>query len=137
MIPPTTDTGQGGSGRPRPTDSELEILHVLWGQGPSTVRQVFEVLGARREVGYTTLLKQLQIMFEKGLTSREESGRSHIYRATLGPEDFVGDVMGRFFGGSVRELMLHALSSSPPDEKELQEMERLIAEHRERGRNGS
>ena len=71
---------------PRPTDAELEILNVLWRRGPSTVREVQEVLSAQREVGYTTALKLLQIMFEKGLVRRDESSRTHVYEAGVAQE---------------------------------------------------
>ena len=115
-----------------PTDAELEILRVLWERGPSTVREVQEVLGAQREVGYTTALKLLQIMFEKGLVRRDESARTHVYEAGVARDRtqnaLVGDLVDRAFGGSASALVLGALSSKPASKEELAEIRRLLDE---------
>ena len=115
-----------------PTDAELEILRVLWERGPSTVRAVQEVLSAQREVGYTTALKLLQIMFEKGLVRRDESARTHVYEAGVAQDltqnALVGDLVDRAFGGSASALVLGALSSKPASKEELAEIRRLLDE---------
>jgi len=117
--------------RARPTDAELAILQVLWDRGPSTVRQVFEALADARETGYTTTLKLMQIMAEKGLVSRDESARTHIYeaRATrdLTQRRLVSDLLDRAFGGSAATLVMQALSAHPTSAEELRDIERLIA----------
>lgn len=114
----------------RPTNGELPILRVLWESGPSTVRQVLERL-PDRETGYTTVLKLLQIMAEKGLVARTESGRSHVYRARVTEEEtlrqLVGDLVERAFGGSAMKLVLHALSTRPASREELEQVQELIA----------
>jgi predicted transcriptional regulator len=114
----------------RPTDSETEILAVLWEQGPSTVRQVHDVVGDRRGVGYTTVLKLLQIMTEKGLVERESAGRSHVYRAAAPQEqtqaELVDDLVDRAFGGSASALVMRALGSRPASPAELAEIRRLL-----------
>src|SRR5438067_10876747 len=106
--------------RRKPTDAELAILRVLWGRGPSTVREVAEVMG--RESGYTTVLKLLQIMTEKGLVRRDESARTHVYTAACSQDhterQLVTDLMNRVFGGSAAKLVLQALAAtrtSPED----------------------
>ncbi len=113
-----------------PTDAELEILRVLWSRGPSTVREVQEVLGAQREVGYTTALKLLQIMHEKGLVGRDETMRTHVYEAAVEQEQtqnaLVGDLVDRAFGGSASALVLGALSANPASREELAEIRRLL-----------
>src|SRR5687767_5115450 len=113
-----------------PTDAELEILRVLWARGPSTVREVQEVLGEQREVGYTTALKLLQIMHEKGLVLRDESARTHVYEAAVAQERtqnaLVGDLVDRAFGGSASALVLGALSAKPATREELAEIRRLL-----------
>jgi len=100
---------------PRPTDAELSILRVLWQLGPSTVRQVHEVLMRDRPTAYTTALKLMQIMTEKGLVRRDESDRSHIYHPRLSQEQtqrqLIRDLMDRAFGGSSSKLVLQALAS--------------------------
>ena len=115
-----------------PTDGELEILQVLWERGPSTVREVQEVLSAQREVGYTTALKLLQIMYEKGLVRRDESARTHVYEAGVAQDRtqnaLVGDLVDRAFGGSASALVLGALSSKPASKEELAEIRRLLDE---------
>jgi predicted transcriptional regulator len=115
---------------PRPTDAELAILRVLWSRGPSTVREVQEALSQERSAGYTTVLKFLQIMHEKGLVSRNESARSHVYEAAYSQEQtqgqLVGDLLDRAFGGSARQLVLHALSAKQVSSQELAEIRRLL-----------
>src|SRR5215471_17792606 len=92
----------------KPTDAELAILRVIWRRGPSTVRQVHEVLSQDREIGYTTVLKLMQIMTEKGLVERDESERTHVYQAMLTQEEtqqqLVGDLLDKAFGGSASQL---------------------------------
>src|SRR5262245_4249029 len=94
----------------RPTDAELEILQVLWRLGSSTVRQVYDVLAEKRELAYTTVLKMLQIMHEKGLVVRDETDRSHTYAAARPQADvqkaLVSDLVERAFGGSAEKLFL-------------------------------
>jgi BlaI family penicillinase repressor len=119
---------------PRPTDAELAILHVLWDRGPSTVRQVFEALADARETGYTTTLKLMQIMSEKGLVRRDESARTHVYDAAVSrdktQQHLVRDLLDRAFGGSAATLVMQALSSHPTSAEERREIERLIAEYK-------
>lgn len=116
----------------RPTDAELAILRVLWRQGESTVRQVFEALSQEREVGYTTVLKVMQIMTEKGLVERDESERTHVYQARLTQEQtqqqLVGDLLDKAFGGSASQLVLQALSAKPASAKELKRIRQLLDE---------
>ena len=117
---------------PRPTDAELAILRVLWRRGPSTVRQVHEELNLISPAGYTTALKMLQIMTEKGLVSRDESERSHVYEAALPEEEtqkqLVSDLLERAFGGSARQLVLHALSVKRTSRRELAQIRELLDE---------
>jgi predicted transcriptional regulator len=115
---------------PRPTDAELAILRVLWDRGPSTVRQVHEVLGRERPAAYTTALKLLQIMTEKGLVERDERDRTHVYRARLSEEQtqrqLVRDLADRAFGGSATKLVMQALASRRASADELREIRRAI-----------
>jgi predicted transcriptional regulator len=117
---------------PRPTDAELAILRVLWARGPSTVRQVLDTLAEERVTGYTTVLKLLQIMTEKGLVARDESDRTHVYEARYGEADtqrqLVDDLLDRAFGGSAMQLVMSALSSRKTSRTELAEIRRLIEE---------
>jgi BlaI family penicillinase repressor len=119
----------------RPTEAELEILRVLWERGPSTVRQVHEVLVAARDTGYTTTLKLMQIMADKALVTRDESTRTHVYTARVSQEttqrQLVNDLVDRAFGGSAAELVLRALSSHKTSDEELQEIRRLIDDARQ------
>jgi BlaI family transcriptional regulator, penicillinase repressor len=112
----------------KPTDAELGILRVLWARGPSTVRQVAEVMG--REAGYTTLLKLLQIMTEKRLVRRDESTRTHVYEAAYTEDQtqkqLITDLLDRVFDGSAAKLVLQALSSSKTSQEELAEIKKLI-----------
>lgn len=115
---------------PRPTDSELEILHVLWGQGPSTVRQIQEELQKTRPTGYTTVLKLLQIMLQKGLVTRDEAQRSHIYAPAFSEEQTLGNLvrglMDRAFGGSARQLVLQALATQKASPEELARVKQVL-----------
>jgi BlaI family transcriptional regulator, penicillinase repressor len=115
---------------PRPTDAELAILRILWRRGPSTVRQVHEDLERRSLTGYTTVLKLLQIMTEKGLVERDESERAHIYVAKLPEEQtlgqLVGDLLDRAFEGSSSRLVMRALESRPATREELSEIRRML-----------
>jgi predicted transcriptional regulator len=117
----------------RPTDAELAILQVLWDRGPSTVRQVHGALAAR-ETGYTTTLKLMQIMAEKGLVRRDESQRTHIYTARLGRDEtqrqLIADLLDRAFGGSASALVMQALKAHPATSEEMAEIRRLIREYR-------
>ena len=120
---------------PRPTESELGILRVLWDKGPATVRQVNDVLSRSRDTGYTTTLKLMQIMAEKGLVTRDESTRTHVYEARLGRDEtqrqLVTDLVDRAFGGSAAQLVLRAISAHSTTPAELQEIQQLLAEYRE------
>ncbi len=116
--------------KPLPTDAELAILTVLWRRGPSTVRDVFESLRDDAGTGYTTVLKLLQIMMAKGLVKRDESQRSHVYRAAASEEQtqkrLVGDLLDRAFGGSAQALVMRALSVKPASDDELAAIRALL-----------
>lgn len=118
------------SPRPRPTDAEIAILRVLWEHGPSTVRQVRQVLGRRRRTGYTTVLKLLQIMLNKGLVHRDTARRSHVYRARVSEaatqRQLVGDLVDRAFGGARTKLIMQALADRRATAAELAEIRRLL-----------
>ena len=117
---------------PRPTDAELEILGVLWQRGPSTVRQVQQGHGRSRTIGYTTVLKLLQIMTDKGLVVRDESQRSHVYQARFKRDrtqrQLLGNLLEKAFGGSAEKLVLQALSMKKVPPEELAEIRRLLDE---------
>jgi predicted transcriptional regulator len=117
---------------PKPTDAELAILRVLWQRGPSTVRDVWEQLSPKQQTGYTTVLKIMQIMFEKGLLSRDESDRSHVYRAARSEEQtqrqVVGHLLERLFSGSAPKLVMQALASKKATPDELAEIRKLLDE---------
>ena len=121
---------------PRPTDAELAILRVLWERGPSTVRDVLEVLERQRAMGYTTVLKLLQIMADKGLVLRDTSERTHVYRARLTEQhtqrQLVGDLLERAFDGSAARLVMQALAARRATPDELEEIRRLLDQHAER-----
>ena len=123
----------------KPTDSELEILHVLWANGPSTVRQVLEKLSQSRDIGYTTALKLMQIMHEKGLLSREEDARSHTYTALVSEEDTQRNLVDRFvetaFRGSASKLVMQVLGQHKASREELDEIKALLNDlNRDAGR---
>lgn len=115
---------------PRPTPAELAILRVLWTHGACTVRQVHDVLAADRSTAYTTTLKLIQIMMDKGLLTRSEVGRQHVYRARQTERAMqrrlVRDLLDRAFGGSSGRLVLQALAARPASRDELQEIRRLL-----------
>lgn len=115
---------------PRPTDAELAILRILWERGASTVRQVHEMLSRERPTAYTTALKMLQIMTEKGLVRRDHSDRTHVYEARLTQEQtqrqLVRDLLDRAFGGSASKLVVQALAARRTSAEELSEIRRLI-----------
>ena len=117
---------------PRPTDGELEILRVLWERGESTVREVYEVLNERHPTGYTTVLKLLQIMTEKGLVQRDARQRAHVYEARTPREDterqLVGDLLERAFAGSASSLVMRALSSKRTSPEELARIRKHLDE---------
>jgi predicted transcriptional regulator len=117
----------------KPTVSELEILRILWTRGPSTVREVHEELREKKALGYTTVLKLLQIMTAKGTVRRNEEQRAHVYEAcqpaTETKRQLVGDVLQRVFEGSASELMMHALEGRRTSKKELDELRRLLDEY--------
>ena len=123
----------------RPTDAELEILHALWDLGPATVREVHERLARHRTTGYTTVLKLMQIMTDKGLLEREGEQRAnaHVYRPAVAREStqrqLLRDLLDRAFGGSARALILQALSAKKSTPQELAEIRKMI-EHLERGK---
>ncbi len=117
---------------PKPTDAELAILRVLWEQGPSTVRQIQGVLERARPTGYTTVLKLLQIMTDKGLVRRDERERRHVYRARLNEnqtqQQLLGDLVDRAFAGSTSRLVMQALSSRKASAEDLAAIRRLLDE---------
>ena len=123
---------------PRPTDAELEILTVLWSRGPSTVRAVHDVISKRRTAQYTTVLKQLQIMDEKGLVTRDGSERAHVYQASQPREAtqtrLAGDLLDRAFAGSARSIMMGALSARKASKKDLAELREVLDEYEKRKR---
>jgi predicted transcriptional regulator len=115
---------------PKPTDAELSILRVLWKRGPSTVRQVHDVLSQDRPTAYTTALKLLQIMIDKGLVARDERDRTHVYHPRLSEEQtqrqLIGDLLDRAFGGSSSKLVMQALATRKASAEELGEIRRLL-----------
>ena len=117
----------------QPTPSELAILQILWSRGPSTVREIHEVLAREKDVGYTSALKFLQIMTAKGLVTRTEDQRAHVYSANQPAEktkqQFAADVLKRVFHGSASQLMLHALSGKRGSKKEIEEIRRMLDEY--------
>src|SRR5580693_252561 len=118
---------------PRPTDAELEILTGLWSRGPVTVRDVHETIASRRPTQYTTVLKQMQVMAEKGLLHRDEKQRAHIYEASRPREwtqkQLAGDILQRAFNGSAKSLLIGALSSKKASKAELAELRGLLDEY--------
>jgi predicted transcriptional regulator len=118
-------------GAPRPTDAELEILRVLWQSGPSTVRDVQEALNRNKPTGYTTVLKLMQIMTEKGLVRRDEGQRAHVYEARFAQEQtqqqLIGDLIERVFDGSAAKLLMQALATKEKtSSEELSEIRRVL-----------
>lgn len=118
---------------PKPTASELEILHVLWERGPCNVREVHEALSEKRPIGYTSVLKLMQIMTAKGTVRRNEEQRAHVYEAVEPAEktkqQLALDVLQRVFDGSASDLMMHALAGRKASKEEIEEMRRLLSEY--------
>ncbi len=116
----------------KPTESELEILNILWQKGPSTVRDVHEVLEKSKEAGYTTTLKLMQIMHEKKLLTRDASGKSHIFTANVSQEKTQGQYVKRMidnvFNGSASQLVMQALGNHKTNKKELEEIKKYLEE---------
>src|SRR5947209_3090902 len=116
----------------KPTDSELEILNILWEKGPSTVREIHEVLEKNKEAGYTTTLKLMQIMHEKNLVKRDERNKSHVYTANISQEKTQGQLVKRMidnvFNGSASQLVMQALGSHRPNAEELNEIKKYLEE---------
>src|SRR4029077_17717676 len=117
----------------KPAAADLQILQVLWERGPSTVREVHEALQEEKALGYTTVLKLMQIMTTKGLLRRDENQRAHVYEAQQPAEktkrQFAADMLERVFDGSARELMLHALATQRSTRQEIEELRNLLDEH--------
>ena len=115
---------------PAPSNAELEILQVLWKKGPSTVRAVQDELPAERDVGYTTVLKTMQLMAEKKLVTRDESARSHVYAAAVAENSvkrrMVADILDRVFEGSAAGLLMHALSEKRASKEDLKAIRELL-----------
>ncbi|HVW76136.1 MAG TPA: BlaI/MecI/CopY family transcriptional regulator [Alloacidobacterium sp.] len=120
---------------PKPTEGELELLRVLWEKGQATVRELHDEVNRQRAVGYTSVLKILQIMTEKGLVLREESGKAHIYTAAASQEEtqrqLLRDLSTRLFSGSAAQLAMHALAMEPASAEELDEIRTLIERKRQ------
>ena len=118
---------------PKPTASELEILHVLWERGPSTVREVHQALSDKRAIGYTSVLKLMQIMTAKGTLRRNEEQRAHVYEAVQPAEktkrQLALDVLQRVFDGSASQLMMHALADRKASKEEVDELRRLLNDY--------
>ncbi|MBT8218227.1 MAG: BlaI/MecI/CopY family transcriptional regulator [Bacteroidia bacterium] len=114
----------------KPTESELDILQVLWNHGPNSVRYVHNIINEAKDVGYTTVLKQMQIMSEKGLLSRDTSQRSHIYAASNGEQETKSGLLEKFikntFKGSPMQLVMKTLGDYEPSANELKEIKNLI-----------
>jgi predicted transcriptional regulator len=125
----------GRKSLPRPTDAELAILRVLWQKGASTVREVHDALSTSQETGYTTVLKLLQIMTEKGLVVRDESQRAHVYQASESEQktqrQLLGDLVDRAFGGSQAQLVMQALSTTRANRSELTAIRQLLEQMEE------
>jgi BlaI family penicillinase repressor len=117
----------------QPTPSELEILHILWNRGPSTVREIHDQLSKEKDVGYTSALKLLQTMTAKGLVTRAEEQRAHVYSASEPAEatkqQLATDVLQRVFRGSASQLMQHALSGRRSSRQEIEEIRALLDEY--------
>jgi len=115
---------------PKPSDGELEILHELWSRGPLTVRAVHEALSKKQKMGYTTILKMMQIMYAKGLVIRDDSSRAHIYEAAIEEEvvqeKMVKKLLDRVFKGSAEQLILRALSVKRSTPEELEEIRKIL-----------
>jgi predicted transcriptional regulator len=115
---------------PRPTDAELEILSVLWTRGACTVREVYEEINGTKPTGYTTVLKLMQIMTEKGLVTRNEQERAHVYEAAMAREEtqqqLIGELLNRAFDGSAASLVMQALSAKKSSRAELARIRKML-----------
>lgn len=114
----------------KPTESELDILNVLWRRESATVREVHELLSQDKTIGYTTVLKTMQIMDEKGLVERDTQAKAHVYRAKLEQKEaqrnFVASLLDKVFGGSAKQLVLQALESKPASAAEMEEIREIL-----------
>lgn len=123
----------------KPTSAELEILDLLWERGTATVREVYEILNCRKPTVYTTVLKLMQIMHEKGIVERDSSSKAHIYRAKQTQDEtqknLVSDLLEKAFRGSALKLVQHVLETKPTSAEELAEIRKLIAEAEKKGEN--
>jgi predicted transcriptional regulator len=123
---------------PAPTEAELDVLRVLWDRGASTVREVFDVIARAKTVGYTTVLKQMQVMHQKGLLARSERFRSHVYEPaveqSVTQRQLAGSILEQAFGGSARGLLQSALAGRKVDAEELDEIRKLLDEHERRSK---
>jgi predicted transcriptional regulator len=121
---------KSSSSLPRPTESELELLRILWDKQPATVREIYDALNTERPSGYTTVLKLLQIMTAKGLVVRDEANRAHVYRSAISQDamqsKILKDLSVRLFSGSAAQLALHALAMEPASDTELEEIRALL-----------
>lgn len=124
--------------RSKPTAAELEILSLLWEHGPSTVREIHDILSKGKETGYTTTLKILQNMAEKGIVTRDESRRSHVYHVAVQAEQtqrqLVDELIEQAFGGAAEKLVMQALSSRKVDSGEIEALRKLLDELEEKSR---
>lgn len=114
----------------KPTESELEILGILWNKEKATVREVHEILALHKDVGYTTTLKLMQIMYEKGLVTRNDSSKVHVYKPAVNKQmtqqQFVGKIINTLFGGSSAQLVMQALGDHQPNKQEIEQIEQLL-----------
>lgn len=117
---------------PIPSNAELEILRILWKRGPSTVRDVHDELKRERDLGYTTVLKIMQVMAEKKIVTRDESERSHVYKAAVEEKSvkrrLVSDLLDKAFDGSAAQLVMHALSDKRASAEDLKKIRKLLDE---------
>ena len=129
-------TKTGPAEQPAPTEAELGVLRVLWDRGASTVREVFDVIANGKTVGYTTVLKQMQVMHQKGLLTRSERFRSHVYEPaveqSVTQRQLAGTILESVFGGSTRGLLQSALAGRKVDARELDEIRALLDEYQRR-----
>jgi len=118
---------------PIPSNAELEILRILWSKGPRTVREIHDALGKQRDIGYTTVLKTMQVMAEKKLVTRDESERSHVYAPAVEEKSIkrrlVSDLLDRAFDGSAAKLVMQALSDKPASPEDLKMIRKILNEH--------
>jgi BlaI family penicillinase repressor len=121
----------------KPTAAELEILHILWRRGPSTVREVMDALNVQKDLGYTGVLKLMQNMTAKGIVRRNETQRAHVYEASRPAEQtkrqLTRDLLQRVFDGSTSQLMAHALDGRTPSRKEIEEIRSILRPYEEEG----